>query len=202
MTHCRLTALRAGNGKQRGVVLFIALIVLVAMSLAGIAIMRSVDTGSLVSGNIAFRQAALASGDRGVDDAFNWLRNNITTGVLNNNSASDGYFATAIDPPLSSQSGQPDWTLSSVWASAKTVGTDANGNTVSYVIHRMCQSPGAFDNNCAQLRLSGGAAGNGQAVGDVQPEGNSVVFFRVTVRVEGPRSTLTILQSNIGLQLS
>jgi Tfp pilus assembly protein PilX len=200
MTTRRFAAPRAGDRKQRGVVLFIALIVLVAMSLAGIAIMRSVDTGSLVSGNIAFRQAALASGDRGVDEAFNWLRNNITTGVLNNNVASDGYFATAIDPPLSPQSGAPDWTLSSAWSSAKTVGTDSNGNTVSYVIHRMCQSPGPFNNNCAQVSPTMGGAGNGQSVGDNAFVPLPIVFFRVTVRVEGPRSTLTIVQSNIGLQ--
>jgi Tfp pilus assembly protein PilX len=200
MTHLRSATPLAGERKQRGVVLFIALIVLVAMSLAGIAIMRSVDTGSLVSGNIAFRQAALASGDRGVDEAFTWLRNNITTGVLNNNSESDGYYANAIDPPLSPQSGAPDWTLSSVWANARTVGTDSNGNTVSYVIHRMCQSPGPFNNNCAQVAPTLGGAGNGQSVGDNAFNALPVVFFRVTVRVQGPRSTLAIMQSNIGLQ--
>ena len=37
---------------QSGVVLFIALIVLVAMTLAGIAIMRSVDTGNQIAGNV------------------------------------------------------------------------------------------------------------------------------------------------------
>ena len=42
---------------QQGVILFIALIVLVAMSLAGIALMRSVDTNVLIAGNLAFRQA-------------------------------------------------------------------------------------------------------------------------------------------------
>jgi Tfp pilus assembly protein PilX len=200
MTHRRFATLRAGARIQRGVVLFIALIVLVAMSLAGIAIMRSVDTGSLVAGNVAFRQAALMSGDRGVDEAFTWLRNNITTGALDNNSSSDGYFATAIDPPLSPQSGAPDWTLSSVWASAKTVGTDSNGNTISYVIHRMCQFPGPFNNNCAQVSPTLGGAGNGQSVGDNAFVPLPIVFFRVTVRVEGPRSTVAILQSNVGLQ--
>jgi Tfp pilus assembly protein PilX len=44
--------------RQRGAILFIALIVLVAMSLAGIALMRSVDTNVLIAGNLAFRQSA------------------------------------------------------------------------------------------------------------------------------------------------
>jgi Tfp pilus assembly protein PilX len=186
--------------RQRGVVLFIALIVLVAMSLAGIAIMRSVDTGSQVSGNIAFRQAALASGDRGLDAAFTWLKNNVTTGVLDNNSQSNGYFATVIDPPISPQSGAPDWTDSSAWGSAFVVGTDTNGNQVSYVIHRMCQTSGPFNNNCAQAAPSVGGAGNGMCVGCNQFNSLPAVYFRVTVRVDGPRSTFTILQSNVGLQ--
>jgi Tfp pilus assembly protein PilX len=51
---------------QQGVVLFIALIVLVAMSLAGIALMRSVDTNVLIAGNLAFRQGATMAGDWGI----------------------------------------------------------------------------------------------------------------------------------------
>ena len=46
-----------GAGTQRGLVLFFALIALVAMSLAALALVRSVDTSTLISGNLAFRQA-------------------------------------------------------------------------------------------------------------------------------------------------
>jgi Tfp pilus assembly protein PilX len=52
-------------------VLFIALIVLVAMTLAGIAIMRSVDTATLIAGNLAFKQGTVQSSDNGVEQAFN-----------------------------------------------------------------------------------------------------------------------------------
>lgn len=48
---------------QQGVVLFVALIILVAMTLAGIALMRSVDTNVLIAGNLAFRQGATMAGD-------------------------------------------------------------------------------------------------------------------------------------------
>jgi type IV pilus assembly protein PilX len=43
--------------RERGAILFIALIVLVAMSLAGIALMRSVDTNVLIAGNLASARA-------------------------------------------------------------------------------------------------------------------------------------------------
>jgi Tfp pilus assembly protein PilX len=59
--------------KQHGVVLLIALIVLVAMTMAGIGMMRSVDTGSLIAGNMAFRQAAANANDAGISAGFNAL---------------------------------------------------------------------------------------------------------------------------------
>jgi len=55
--------------RVRGAVLFIALIVLVAMSLAGIAIMRSVDTATLIAGNLAFKQGTMHSSDNGIEQA-------------------------------------------------------------------------------------------------------------------------------------
>jgi len=57
------------DSHQRGVVLFIALIVMVAMSLAAIALMRSVDTTSAVIGNLAFRQASILPANYGIEDA-------------------------------------------------------------------------------------------------------------------------------------
>jgi Tfp pilus assembly protein PilX len=60
-------------GRQRGVVLLITLIILVAMTLAGIGMMRSVDTGNLIAGNLAFRQASANANDAGMNMAFNAL---------------------------------------------------------------------------------------------------------------------------------
>ena len=178
--------------RQQGVVLFIALIVLVAMTLAGLAIMRSVDTGNLVSGNVAFRQAALSSGDRGIDTAFTWLKSNVTTGLLNNNSFADGYYATVYNPT--------DWTAASAWTNKKVVGTDANGNTVSYVVSRLCANLGPYDGTCASGGTVGGTKNNFD-VGTNAWKSPPVIFFRVTVRVDGPRSTLSIVQSNIAIQM-
>ena len=59
---------------QRGTMLIIALIVLVAMTLAGIATMRSVDTATIMAGNLAFRQSALNAADQGIQTAFTNLK--------------------------------------------------------------------------------------------------------------------------------
>jgi hypothetical protein len=58
---------------QRGVVLLIALIILVAMTMAGIGMMRSIDTGSVIAGNLAFKQATTNAGDAGTSTGFNQL---------------------------------------------------------------------------------------------------------------------------------
>jgi Tfp pilus assembly protein PilX len=67
----RVNGCRAsGPRKQQGVVLLIALIILVAMTLAGIGMMRSVDTGVVIAGNLAFRQASLNAADAGTSQGF------------------------------------------------------------------------------------------------------------------------------------
>jgi len=84
---------------QRGTMLIIALIVLVAMTLAGIATMRSVDTATVMAGNIAFRQSALNAADQGVQAAFALLQPTSSSG-LNMDGALLGYksSAPAIEP--------------------------------------------------------------------------------------------------------
>jgi type IV pilus assembly protein PilX len=178
--------------RQSGVVLFIALIVLVAMTLAGIAIMRSVDTGVAISGNVAFKQSTLSAADHGVDDAFQFLTSNISTGLLNNDYDANAYHAEASDP---------NWADDGVWADAHVVGEDDAGNTVSYIIHRMCDGAGLYSGvNCAQTPRSGGEVGNSQAIQGNQFTSPPIVYYRVTVRVQGPRNTMSIVQSNIGIQ--
>lgn len=80
---------------QRGVVLLITLIILVAMTLAGIGMMRSVDTGSMIAGNLAFRQATMHASDAGTSAGFNALMS-----VANSGNGSD-------KPILDFNSGQP-----------------------------------------------------------------------------------------------
>jgi len=130
--------------RARGAVLFIALIVLVAMTLAGIAIMRSVDTATLIAGNLAFKQGTVQSSDNGVEFAYQWLLANRPTLSVNN--LPQGY---------NSGYANPIWTNSATWASSVMVGTDAAGNTISYQIHRMC--------NCADTTYNGVCAATGQS---------------------------------------
>ena len=78
--------------QQRGMVLLIALIVLVAMTLAAIGMMRSVDTTTVIAGNVAFKQTTLQSADQGISTAYSALLSIANVGtdkaVLNSNHGS------------------------------------------------------------------------------------------------------------------
>jgi Tfp pilus assembly protein PilX len=53
---------------ESGFVLLVALIALAAMSLAGIALMRAMTNDTAISGNLAFRQSTINTGDSVIDD--------------------------------------------------------------------------------------------------------------------------------------
>ena len=147
MSRLVLVARRA----QRGAVLFIALIVLVAMSLAGLALMRGVDTGTLIASNLAFKQSATAAGDLGIEAGRGWLMSNGGPPLYVDIPGSAYYstFQTNVDLV----GGDPTKTPFD-WGTAASAGTDAAGNQVSYVIQRLCELPGdPASVNC--IRASG-----------------------------------------------
>ena len=185
---------------QRGVVLFIAMIVLVAMTMAGIAIMRSVDTGNLISGNLAFKQSTLQGGDYGLNAAVNYLLAQEFTGALNNTNPAAGYMAIGYNAMT-----EPAWTTDAAWANAVTVGTDAAGNKAQYVINRLCDAQGAPSGvNCAKIQKVGAEGGNSSGGGDPACGGTCkpppLVLYRITTRITGPRSATSIIQFELALQ--
>ena len=63
----------AAPRRERGVVLFVALIVLIIMTLAGLALLRQMTTGVSIAGNIAFKENATSVADRGAEVALQYL---------------------------------------------------------------------------------------------------------------------------------
>lgn len=136
--------------KQQGVVLFFALVALLAMSLAAVALIRSVDTSTLIAGNLAFKQAATRSGDAGIEAAIGWLEaTQLANASLNvfadathpfniTDTATRPGYHSSIDPTLS-------LTAATTWVAPKsvTLAPDATGNSVSYIIQRMCRTADA-----------------------------------------------------------
>lgn len=195
--------------RQRGVSLFFALVSLVAISLAAIVLVRSVDTSTLISGNLAFQQSATASGDAGTEAAIAWLAQkeaeNTAYNVLtdeahpfNITNAGEGYYSS-LDPDKSLTA-----STGFAWGTeSKLVGTDSAGNTTRYIIQRMCRlgDKPVKDANC----LYSGAIldTNGQNIplpqevckGEGCPVAGQTPQVRITSRTEGPKNTLSYVQA-------
>lgn len=187
---------------QQGLVLFIALIVLVAMSLAGIALLRSVDTGTIIAGNLAFRQAAMHIGDLGVEAARSYLMGVSPAATLYSDNAGAGYYAQwAEDLDLL---GNKTATTSDDfnWATATTVTSPAPpaGYTVSWVIHRLCQQTGdPASVTCVKqsgtASTTGGGTKGAAAFGTMAISVPTNALYRITVRVLGPRNSSSYIQA-------
>jgi type IV pilus assembly protein PilX len=194
--------------RQQGVVLIIALIVLVAMTLASVAMIRSVDTSSLIAGNLAFKQSGIASADAGVNEAITWLNANGT--LLEGDVAGSGYYATGQDcldltgnGHLPRKCGAPftafDWTNANA---VRTLPQDAAGNDISYVIHRLCDTPGALTGEKCTVEESaqtGSSKGGARQMLTYQPGSWGSVanrgYYRITVRVAGKRNNVSYVQA-------
>jgi type IV pilus assembly protein PilX len=197
--------------REHGVVLFIALIVMVAMSLAAIALIRSVDTTNAIVGNLAFRMASILPANASIEQAASALFSDADIGDIVHipdktiNVPAENYYACRQGLPLCGGSaedarGVPAVLQKSSTASALSKQFDANEtattaiNThVTYLIERMCTKPGApTTGNCDLVPPKGNP---GDTLGDANFGGISVPFYRVTVRVDGPQNTASFVQA-------
>lgn len=187
LNHTHQLALQS-HTRQSGVVLFFALIALVIMSLAAVALIRSVDTNTLIAGNLAFKQSAIASADNGLEAAISWLKANSTS--LTDDQSSSGYYATTEDDDVK--------TL--VIDHGVVLAEDTSGNIASYVIQRMCRAEGQKDLASSGCLLGGSKSGCSKTIlnptnqSECQPTNQ---LFRVTVRVTGPKNTVAFTQAYV-----
>ncbi|MDM0027650.1 pilus assembly PilX family protein [Variovorax saccharolyticus] len=206
---------------QNGVVLILALIALVALTLAAIAMTRSVATSNAIAGNLAFQQAATHSADVGIETAVAWLEDAAGTAgtgacsgaKLGCDLPNNGYLASRLDP-ATSQTWEVFW-KTSLASKARTLETDSvsasTGNTISYVIQRMCAttgdantdlnpcatSPTASSGSCPGGTTCTGGGGRGGTGSNVNAAKQT--YYRITVLVTGPRNTQSLVQAMVAL---
>lgn len=169
--------------KQQGVVLMIALIALVAISMAGIALMRSVDTSNVVAGNIAFNEAAVQMTEIGAERAYVDIAANATW--IHPTYAPLGAGNLPTQNPLNWQ------TVQAATANLPT------GYSVRYVIERMCTNAAAPTfATCRAVPVY-----DAQFPPVLVPNA-AKLFYRITVEVTGPRDTRALSQYYYGLLTS
>ena len=195
--------------RQRGVVLFIALIVMVAVSLAAIALIRSVDTTNILIGNLAFRQSSILPANMAVEQAAAALFPEAApTGVpaIADPTAdlpAENYFASWQNSD--DARGVPTLLQTRTNAAALTKTLDAQDNAnanvavanrtvVRYMIERMCLAAGpAKASNCDMMppKQNPGTTVHDESTATLTP----IPFYRVTIRVDGPQNTASFLQA-------
>lgn len=192
--------------KQRGFSLFITLVALLVMSLAAAALIRSVDTNTVIAGNLSFKQTATASADAAVETAIAWLVANNNGTSLNNSIPTSGYSASITNAPTDPV-GVAYWDSVSVNACilnagvcSTTAGQDASGNTSEYIIERLCATTGGTTGaQCVIPAASVNSTGNGEGVDDIQIAVSKEVYYRIIVKVTGPRNTTSYVQTIVSL---
>ena len=71
------------------------------------------------------------------------------------------------------------------------------GNTISYVIHHMCKKDGTPESGagCALSPATGGGGGNSKGSGVISLISPGQSYYRITVRVSGPRNAVSFVQA-------
>jgi Tfp pilus assembly protein PilX len=201
--------------RQRGLVLFIALIAIVVMSLAAVGLIRSVDTNAVIANNLSLKQSSLISSDRGVETALNWIEAKVIVNpedLYTNTAANadDGYYATYLAPSSPDLDNADVLKSDATWAasSADATGPDivagteeASQNNIRYIIQRMCRVDGEpSQGNCllgeAEIGTSSKGVKSATEAGAIVSSKQSPMY-RVTLRVDGPKNTTSYTQTYV-----
>lgn len=213
---------QARHAKQRGVSLFFALIALLVISLAAVALIRSVDTSTLIAGNLAFKQSTTSSGDAGIEAAVAWLAateaGNTAINVMSNPThpfnntggmvgfLNSGYYSsTDSNVSLTDPSPVAPLMTGIQWSDTDStpVGPDNSGNTTRYVIQRMCRNINQPIQTANCLFSGATIDKNGQSiplpqdicVGAGCPVAGQAPQLRITSRTAGPRNSVSYVQA-------
>lgn len=207
---------RTRAARQKGVVLLFAIIVLVAMSLAAIGLMRSVLTGNRVAANLAFQQSAMQSADAGAERAIAWLEqksrqlekndpptlaNKLFNDITASGTTDYNYVATAGETPdPSTQSWDSYWKSLENAHQTNPLPEDSAGNKVSFAIHRLCAMAGdATKSGCQASPMLNSSVQTSSKSNSLKLTLPSQVYYRITVRVEGPRNAVAYSQAIVAI---
>lgn len=214
------------SATQHGLSLIVVLLALVTLAFASVALIRSIDTGALVMGNLGFKKAATASSDQPVNTAITWLQGNLTGAKLFADDTANAYISTSLTSlDAGGNSGNVtrpriDWngdscgscvgsTCSACFTPSTAVST-ADGFSHRYLITRMCSCAGDPNGNCTGTTTSNSCSYPASTTAGASPKkgelkygdntrfsGSGSPYYRIIVRTEGPRNTATVTETYV-----
>lgn len=212
---------------QQGLVLFFALLALVVMSIAAVALIRSVDTNNLLTGNLVFRQSASPASNVALEVITSYISQNLPLTSSTSNSPSLGYYANCIhfDTTPANQVCDGGALTSITWDDSNSHlvptqtdgnaeisnGMDRQGNQIRYIVERMCnysdaELTSATSTTDATRCMMASAATNGQTCSHSQTNlelfkecvtSPDTPLYRVTLQISGPKNTMSYMQTFI-----
>lgn len=194
--------------KERGSILIIAMIALLAMTIASAALLRSVDTGNVVAGNMAFKEATTQMADIGFEQAYNEIIGVVEANISGCHyfqnrcpvNSSGGYYlypnVSSVDPVTQ----MPSPAGGIVWSDPLLITAPIDSTpaySAKYMIERMCTGTSSMQESASfsKCRASLIYGFDGNVVSQLGKQ-----YYRITVMVEGPRNTSSVVQSFFGLQ--
>ena len=184
--------------RQRGIVLVFALITLVILLIGAVAISRSLSSSQFTLGNIGFKRDLTNQGERALQLAMDAVRGGgalATEATRNVALRTANYSATLL--PTNAQ-GIPTALLTEAAFAAVGTAPDINagqgtGVTIRYVIDRMALTEGPCTPSICTMATQpvfGGASNEAP-----KPSPPAQPIFRITLKVSGPRNTVSYFQS-------
>lgn len=182
--------------RQRGAALPIMLIMMLVMMVTGIYLLRSSNSATLAASNLAYDATLSRAVDFGLHSGFQWLSETASASKasLNEDDDAHGYNAV-LDTTLTPND-------ENFWRNRVEV-EDADGNRISYVIHRMCRRSGSFsrpEQDCVLTSANTVKVGNKVAIGESLASdapayaSSPQIHYVITARIDGVRGGNVINQ--------
>lgn len=199
--------------RSRGAVLAVVLVVLVVMMLGGVSTLRSIDTSSILSGNLAFKRDSVNRTTVGMNAAFIAMQSKDFTDDLLANCVPTTpdcagvvakWVAMNYSPRLLETDGNGiplilkdkaafDAKFTTIKPN-KADGTLEGGNETRFIIERMCSDYGTSDEKKCSVsdRYERGGSYRQDKPGSI-----SLPLYRITIRSDGVRNTQTYVQATV-----
>ncbi|MEO8536619.1 MAG: hypothetical protein ABI533_03770 [Betaproteobacteria bacterium] len=183
-----VVTVRAGQSRrtsgQRGVILFVAMITMLALALATLSIDRAVATDAAIGGNVASQLQAVWQAEDGVERAVDALFVRAAIVDMTRDDPSQHYYASR--QPGEDRRGIPRVLQAVPLYPAVLPTLDAGDrHALRYVIERLCRSAGdATRDNCTLSPPVAAAPPGARALWPAPAP-----YFRVTVRVDAAKGT-------------
>jgi type IV pilus assembly protein PilX len=196
---------------QRGVTLLYGLLALLIMMVGAAAMVRSMNTSMVISGNLAFKRDLTNQAERAAAQVMPQLQTGglAAEATRQTNQVNLNYSATIL--PTNAQ-GMPNALVDNAAFAAR--GSTANDITVAdqavtvrYLIDRLCANAGVADDSHCTMSDPGNARGGSSSQLLTAEDSSSggkgalqaLAVYRLSIRVSGPRNTQAFFQSTFSL---